>query len=172
MRRDYKGDRLLIFCLLILAILMLLWAFKSTSYAAEIPEEQNAELFERTHWVDAIELSYEDAQLLMQIADAEAHNQGPDGEWLCMSCVVNRMRDNSGIWPDSLRAVVFEPFQFYTKGMKSEVSPEAHEALARIERGDVAPNIIGFEKSSSKVLEKYFSSAFTYRDHTFYTLKK
>lgn len=126
-------------------------------------------VFPRTHF-DAIDISYEDAQLLMQIADAESHNQGADGEWLVMSVVLNRV--SSSEFPNSIHDVIYQPYQFYTKGMKSEVSLEAHEALARLEMGDVAPEIIAFEKTTSNVLDRYFSSAFGFKDHTFYTLKK
>ena len=132
--------------------------------------DPQSEVFPRTHEVDCVELTYEDAQLLMKIADAESHNQGPDGEWLVMSVVINRV--NSPEFPNNIHDVVYQEYQFYTKGMKSEISQEAHEALARIEKGDIAPQIVAFEKTTNKSLEKYFSSAFDYKDHRFYTLKK
>ena len=39
------------------------------------------------------ELTYEEAQLLMKIAVAEAGNQGTEGMWLVMSVVMNRVKD-------------------------------------------------------------------------------
>ena len=97
--------------------------------------------------------------------------QGQDGMWLVMSVVYNR-RDAEE-FPDSIEEVIFQESQFYTKGMgATEISPECHEALARIERGDVAPEIVAFEKSTSNSLDEYFVEAFQYRSHKFYTLSK
>ena len=134
---------------------------------------QTAEVPPRTHdiKVNVNEFTYEEAQLLLKIAQAEAGNQGPDGMWLVMSVVLNR-RDSEE-WPDNIHDVIYQESQFYTRGMDAaEVTPETHEALARIERGDVAPQIIAFEKSNNNSLEKYFCSAFQYRDHIFYTRKE
>lgn len=130
-------------------------------------------VFPRTHDIqmNVNEFSYEEAQMLLKIAQAEAGNQGPDGMWLVMSVVYNR-RDSEE-FPDSIEEVIYQDNQFYTKGMgATEISPECHEALARIEKGDVAPEIVAFEKSTSKSLDSFFSCAFEYRDHNFYTLKK
>lgn len=88
-----------------------------------------------------------------------------------MSVVLNRV--NNPEFPYNIHDVIYAENQFYAEGIgKTEISPECHEALARIERGDVAPQIIAFEKTTNRTLEKYFSSAFGYRDHVFYTLKK
>lgn len=119
---------------------------------------------------EVIELSLEDAQLLMKIAQAEAGNQGTDGMWLVMSVVINRV--NCPDFPDSIRAVIYQPYQFAADRMdKVEITPEAHEALARIERGDIAPEIVAFETTDSSCLDVYFCKAFDYRDHQFYTAK-
>jgi N-acetylmuramoyl-L-alanine amidase len=145
--------------------------FEPIPQTEEVNTEEDGELFARTHEVICNEFTYEEAQLLMGIAEAEAGNQGPDGMWLVMSVVLNRVK--SPEFPDSIKAVIYQESQFYAKGIgKTEISPECHEALARIERGDVAPQIIAFERTTNKTLEKYFSSAFGYRDHQFYTLKK
>jgi N-acetylmuramoyl-L-alanine amidase len=130
-------------------------------------------IYPRTHDVkmNVNEFTYEEARMLLEIAQAEAGNQGADGMWLVMSVVYNR-RDSEE-FPDSIKEVIFQDSQFYTKGMgATEISPECHEALARIEKGEVAPEIIAFEKSTSNRLDHFFSSAFGYRDHNFYTLKK
>lgn len=86
-----RGDLVLYLFLLIALIFLWITAIKSTAYeevkepefeAIPQTEEVNTEdgeLFARTHEVDCIELSYEDARLLMGIAEAEAGNQGPDG---------------------------------------------------------------------------------------------
>lgn len=118
------------------------------------------------------EFTYDDAQLLMQVAQAEAGNQGPDGMWLTMSVILNRVKDET--FPNTIEEVIYQPHQFSTANKldKVEITPEAHEALARIEQGEVAPEIIAFESKKSHVLNDYFMSAFTYRDHIFYTKKE
>lgn len=128
-------------------------------------------VFPRTHEIKVNEFSYEEARLLMGIAQAEAGNQGTDGMWLVMSCVYNRV--HSDAFPDSYYSVIYQPHQFYSKGIgKTEISTECHEALAKIEMGFVAPEIVAFEKTTSQTLDQYFSSAFEYRDHKFYTMSK
>ena len=183
MQHKRWGNLILYLFLIILLIFLWVTAIKSTAYeevkepkfeAIPQTEEVNTEdgeLFARTHEVDCNEFTFEDAQLLMEIAQAEAGNQGPDGMWLVMSVVLNRV--NNPEFPDNIHDVIYAENQFYAEGIgKTEISPECHEALARIERGDVAPQIIAFEKTTNRTLEKYFSSAFGYRDHVFYTLKK
>ena len=107
----------------------------------------------------------------MKVAQAEAGNQGEDGMWMVMSVVMNRV-DNSD-FPNNVTDVIYQKHQFSSVcngGIDSvEISKEAHKALARIERGDIAPEIIGFEIAGNSSLENYFARAFTYRDHTFYT---
>ena len=118
-----------------------------------------------------IELNIDEAQELMQIAFAEGGNQGEDGQWLIMSVILNRV--NSPDFPDSVHDVIYEPGQFYTKGMKAATpTADTHLALARIERGEVAPQIVAFESEKCDVLEKYFSYAFTFRDHKFLSRKE
>lgn len=119
-----------------------------------------------------IDLTYEEAQLLMKIAEAEAGNQGTEGMWLVMSVVLNRVESKD--FPDSITEVIFQDYQFSSVqdgnfDKVSELSPEAHEALAKIECGDVATEIIGFEVKTSRELDKYFLEAFEYKDHRFYT---
>lgn len=147
---------------LLFALVILCQPVQCCAYCADHP---------RTHEVKTNEFSYEDAQLLMGIAQAEGGNQGSDGMWLIMSVVLNRV--NSSDFPDSIHDVIYQPSQFYAEGIgKTELTPECHEALARIECGDVAPQIIAFEKTTSKVLDQFFSEAFVYRSHAFYTLSK
>lgn len=117
--------------------------------------------------------TYEESQLLMHLAQAEAGNQGEDGMWLVMSVVLNRVNDPE--WPDNITDVIYEKNQFspVSDGRlnKVELSIDVHNALARIERGEVAPEIIGFEVKDSNELEKYFRAVFGYRDHVFYIKK-
>ena len=128
-------------------------------------------------------LTFEEAQLLMKIAQAEAGNQGPDGMWLVMSVVLNRV--NSSEFPDSITEVVYQKartkkgniiHQFSSVAdnrieEQTVLSKEVHEALGRIESGEVAEEIIAFEVKDSTALDKYFKYAFTFRDHRFYTKK-
>lgn len=139
-------------------------------------------VIERPHEIKVNEFTFEEAQELMKLAQAEAGNQGEDGMWLVMSTVLNRRSDEA--WPDSILEVIHEHcktksgrtiYQFETVGngmiKKVEVSQEAHDALARIEKGEVAPKIIGFETKDSDALDKYFMPAFDHKDHRFYTKK-
>lgn len=119
------------------------------------------------------EFTYEESQLLMHLAQAEAEDQGEDGMWLVMSVVMNRVNDPD--WPDNITDVIYQKNQFspvwdgrlYTV----ELSDDVHNALTRIESGDVAPEIIAFDKKESNDLEKYFRAVFGYRDHVFYVKK-
>ena len=120
-----------------------------------------------------IEFTYEEAQLLLRVAQAEAGNQGVDGMWLVMSVVLNRVADKD--WPDTIKEVIYQTSQFSSVSDghfdAAEISPEAHEALAKIETGEVAPEIIGFETVDSTENDKYFQEAFVYKDHKFYVKK-
>jgi N-acetylmuramoyl-L-alanine amidase len=117
-----------------------------------------------------IEVTYEEAQELMQIASAEALNQGEDGMLMVMSVVLNRV--NSPDFPNSIHAVIHQSHQFYVKGMQSaEITPEVHTALAKLEMGNIYPELIAFERSNNTALDMYFSKAYEYKEHTFYTVK-
>lgn len=124
--------------------------------------------------IEVNEFTYEEAQLLMKIAMAEAGNQGEEGMWLVMSVIVNRRNDDA--FPDSIHDVAYQKNCFSTvkSGKINDVglSEETHTALARIEKGEVEPDIVGFENKNNKSLERYFDYSFTYLDHNFYTKKK
>lgn len=62
---------------------------------------------------DVLELTPEDEKLLMQIAMAEAGNQGVIGKMIVMRCVLNRCEINNA----SVRSIIYAPNQFYTAGM-------------------------------------------------------
>lgn len=118
-------------------------------------------------------LSENDRKLLLRIAQSEAGNQGPDGMWLVMSVVMNRVKSDE--WPDTIREVINQTGQFSPisdgRFNKVEISEDAYEALARIEAGDIAQSIIAFEVQKSDVLDQYFAMAFEFKDHKFYTKK-
>ena len=120
------------------------------------------------------EFSYEDAQLLMRIAQAEAGNQGVEGMELVMSVVLNRAASDE--FPDTIEKVIFQKNQFQpiTNGSfyTVELSKEAHLALADIEAGAILDeDIVAFEITSNRSLETYFDYAYTVGDHDFYVSK-
>lgn len=119
---------------------------------------------------ECIELSIEDAQLMLGVAQSEAGNQGPDGAWLVMSVIWNRVQSED--YPDTVSEVVSAKKQFAAPADHEDVCPDVHLALARLESGDVCPEIIAFEGVQSNVLEKYARYAFTYKQHKFYTNKE
>lgn len=123
---------------------------------------------------DARQFTFEDAQMLMRIAEAEAGNQGVEGMKLVMIVVLNRV--NSESFPDTIEGVIFQPHQFQPvsdgRYYTVEISTEAHLALAAIETGEpIDESIIAFEATSNKSLEKYFKYAYTVGGHDFYTAK-
>lgn len=117
-----------------------------------------------------IEVTQAEAVELMQIASAEALNQGIDGMRYVMSVVINRV--NSPDYPNDIHSVIYQPHQFYTAGMaKAEITPEVHMALALLEMGNLTPEIVAFETVQSDALDVYYSEAFTSGNHKFYTVK-
>lgn len=123
---------------------------------------------------DAREFTYEDAQMLMRIAQAEAGNQGKDGMKLVMMVVLNRVASED--FPDTIEEVIFQPHQFQPvsdgRYWEVELSSEVHLALADIETGEpIDETIIAFENTSNNSLEKYFEYAYTVGAHNFYTAK-
>ena len=102
-----------------------------------------------------IEVTYAEAQELMEIASAEALNQGEDGMLLVMSVIINRV--NSSEYPNTIHGVIHQSHQFYTKGM--------------LEMGNLYPELVAFERKDNNALDVYYSEAFTHGDHTFYTCK-
>lgn len=129
-------------------------------------------MFERTHIVHLY--TQEDADLIKRIALAEGESEGADGMWMICSVIVNRVSDPG--FPSTVSAVVNYPNAFsclkdgnFDKAKTT--SPEVEEAWARIEAGDVCPQIIAFEGLGSDALDTWFRYAFTYRNHKFYTKK-
>lgn len=124
---------------------------------------------------EAREFSYDEAQMLMRIAEAEAGNQGVEGMGMVMAVVLNRVKDKD--FPGTIKEVIFQPrhFSSVTTGSyyKVKISPEAHEALADIEMGiPYDTSIIGFEAVyNGRSLEKWFRYAYTIGGHDFYVKK-
>lgn len=139
-------------------LLALLWPVKSMAYQPQ----------------HAIEIEYEDAQLLMKVAQAEAGNQGITGQWLVMCVVLNRVESED--FPNTVKEVVYQEGQFSTAANgaldKAVPTSDTHYALAYLEMGNKAEKIIAFENSKYNTLEQYFWRAFSVRDHIFYTAKQ
>jgi hypothetical protein len=121
------------------------------------------------------EFSYEDAQMLMRIAQAEAGNQGIEGMKIVMTVVLNRVADEA--FPNTIEGVIFQDHQFQPVSngeyYRVDISMDAHIALADIERGiPFDEDVVAFEvTSNSKSLEKYFTYAYTVGAHDFYIAK-
>lgn len=79
---------------------------------------------------DVLELTPEDEELLMQIAMAEAGNQGVIGKMLVMRCVLNRCENADA----GVRSIIYAPNQFYVAGMGG-YDNECELALIMVEAG-------------------------------------
>lgn len=77
-----------------------------------------------------VNLTFEEMDLLEQIAMAEARGEGSKGMALVMRVVLNRsLKDGM-----SIHDVIYRPGQFYTAGM-TPGNDECHEALAMVMDG-------------------------------------
>jgi N-acetylmuramoyl-L-alanine amidase len=142
------------------------------------------------HWDEdvsdnTIQLSQQDAFLLMRIASAEALNQGVEGMYKVMEVVLNRVESDA--FPDTIwgvysqtyvdkDGVVHYQFESYANGSYKTtlITGEVHLALAEIEKNkNFDKTLVAFEnKNNGAILTQWFEVAYTYKDHTFYTLKK
>ena len=149
--------------------------FEQIPEAAVSPPEvtdHEAGMITRTHTVHLY--TQEDAELIKRIALAEAETEGADGLWMVMSCIINRVNDPD--YPDTVQDVIYQKNVFSSLkdgnfAKAAATSDEAEEAFARIDAGDVCPQIIAFEGLGSDALDRWFRYAFTYRKHKFYTKK-
>ena len=90
-------------------------------------------------------LTFEECDLLEQIAYAEAKGEGVRGMVLVMNVVLNRVNANG--YGDSVEEVIFASGQFYTDGMTPDVSEECHEAMALVLEGaDFSQGALYFNK--------------------------
>ena len=125
---------------------------------------------------NTITLSQEDALLVMQVASAEALNQGTEGMVKVITVILNRTRNAN--FPDTVWGVITQEGQFESVAngsyLKAEITPEVHEALAIVEKNqNLDSDIYAFETvSNGNALSKWFDALYKYKDHIFYTLKK
>ena len=103
-----------------------------------------------------VELSIDDAQLLMKLAWSEAGNQGIEGQLAIMNVVMNRVNDEN--FPDTVKDVIYQKcgnyYQFSVVGngvlKKAEPTEETQLSLAELEGGkDVSQGALYFEAISS-----------------------
>lgn len=129
------------------------------------------------HWEEdcsdtTLQISQEDAERLLKIAEAEAGDQEVDGMLKVMQVVMNRVQ--SPEYPDTIEEVITQPHQFQTVENETYYtavpSVKAHLALAELEKNlNPDTSIIAFEMiTNSKSLERYFVYAYTFGGHDFY----
>lgn len=84
----------------------------------EAVSEQVTEVVSRT-------ISDYERSLIAQVVYAEAGNQDLTGKRLVAACILNRV--DSGLWPNSIEQVIFQPNQFTT--WYRGISDECYEAV-------------------------------------------
>lgn len=108
-----------------------------------------------------LNLTFEEQELLEQIAMAEAKGEGSKGMALVMCVVLNRAKHDG----QTIREVIYRPGQFYTAGMEPG-SEECHEALAMVMDGwDESQGALFFNRDGYRAgrepLFKYGNHYFT-----------
>lgn len=121
--------------------------------------------------VQGLEITYEEAQMLMKIAMAEAEADGVRGKAMVMAVVLNRVEDDR--FPDSIEEVIFQEHQFspIDDGRYEEAEPdvECHLALAEIERGEYdTVDALYFENASQSWQASNCEYLGTVGHHRFY----
>jgi hypothetical protein len=101
-------------------------------YIEKDPQIVTEYVYIPTEEVTIPNLTFEEQELLEQIAYAEAKGEGVRGMMLVMNVVLNRAERNGM----SIYDVIYSPGQFYTEGMTPDVSDECHQALALVMDGE------------------------------------
>ena len=117
-------------------------------------------------------ITYDDAQLLMKIAMAEAESDGIEGKAMVMAVILNRVNDDR--FPDTIEGVIFQEHQFSPvkdgRYDKAEPDIECHLALAEIEKGNYADvEALYFENASDSWQARNCKYLYTIGHHRFYT---
>lgn len=117
-------------------------------------------------------ISYEDAQLLMQIGVAEAEGDRVEGQAMVMAVIINRVNDPR--FPNTIKEVIFQEGQFSstTDGRydRAVINSDSHEALAEIEMGNYDwVDALYFENCNSPSWQaKECTYLYTVGHHRFY----
>ena len=122
--------------------------------------------------IQGFEITYDEAQMLMKIAMAEAGGDGVEGKAMVMAVVLNRVEDDR--FPDSIKGVIFQEHQFspITDGRYYNAEPdvECHLALAEIEMGEYyTVNALYFENASESWQASNCEYLGTLGHHRFYS---
>lgn len=132
----------------------------------EIVKETKAE-----HRQGDMGITYDEAQLLMRIAMAEAESDGVEGKAMIMAVVLNRVKDER--FPDSIEEVIYQEGQFspISDGRFEKVVPdvECNLALAQIEMGNYEMvDALYFENAKGSWQSKNCEYLGTVGHHRFY----
>lgn len=88
--------------------------------------------------IEGFEITFDEAQMLMKMAMAEAEADGVKGKAMVMAVILNRVDDDR--FPDNIEEVIYQKHQFSPiadgRYDKAEPDIECHIALAEIERGE------------------------------------
>lgn len=120
---------------------------------------------------NTIDVDYDDAQMLMKIAMAEAEGDGVEGKAMVMAVVLNRVNDDR--FPNTIEEVIFQEHQFspISDGRYYEAVPdnECHLALAEIEKGNyVDVEALYFENAKQSWQQSNCEYLYTIGHHRFY----
>lgn len=117
-------------------------------------------------------ITYDEAQMLMKIAMAEAESDGIEGKAMVMAVILNRVNDDR--FPDTIEGVIFQDHQFSPikdgRYEKAEPDIECHLALAEIEKGNYSDvEALYFENASDSWQARNCKYLYTIGHHRFYT---
>lgn len=116
-------------------------------------------------------ITYEEGQMLMKIAMAEAETDGVEGKAMVMAVILNRVNDDR--FPDSVEGVIFQEGQFspIADGRYKRAVPdvECNLALAEIEMGNYETvDALYFENAGACWQSKNCTYLGTVGHHKFY----
>lgn len=117
----------------------------------------------------------EDELLLMRIASCEAGNQGIEGMAYVIKVVQNRVEDEH--FPDSVRGVIYEKYQFAaidsSYWQSGYLADGATKALSLVNSGwDESEGAIAFcTRAADQWHMEHLNYLFSYKDHEFYGFK-
>lgn len=129
-------------------------------------------LYSKEQTVDtSLNITYDEAQMLMRIAQAEATGDGVEGKAAVMMVVLNRVKDPA--FPDTIEEVIFDPGQFspVSDGRYYDVTidVECHIALAEVERGTYSYiKALYFENAEASWQADNCEFLYTIGHHRFY----
>lgn len=132
----------------------------------ELVKETPVEYYE-----DPNEITYEEAQMLLKIAMAEAEGEGIEGKAMVMAVVLNRVADPE--FPDNIKDVIFQDKQFSPisdgRYYKADPDIECNLALAEIEQGKYSDiEALYFENASDSWASKNCQYLYKVGNHRFY----